>query len=78
MLQPTSISLLLSLVRALETPKIATSSATWSGDFDQSLPVEQPSTPAADGLSTMMPQQQRGFVALQALVQRGGLEEMRE
>lgn len=77
-LQPTSISLLLSLVRALETPKSTTSSANRSDDLDQSLPVEQPSAAAANGLSTMMPQQQRGFTALQALVQRGGLEEMRE
>ena len=73
-LQPTSISLLLSLVRSLAAGKTPTSSR--SDNLDQSLPVEQLSAAAAEGAASMMPQQQRGFAALQALVQRGGLEEM--
>lgn len=74
-LQPTSISLLLSLVRSLNARK-SVASMVESDGLNRSLPAEQPIAQA--GPATMMPQQQRGFAALQALVQRGGLEEMRK
>lgn len=78
-LQPTSISLLLSLVRSLDTGDSVINGGEDDAGLNQPRSLEQPSAAAGDsGASSMMPQQQRGFAALQALVQRGGLEDMRK
>jgi hypothetical protein len=91
-LQPTSMKMVLSIVSSLGSTGDAAAAAAaaaavgngagTAGALDRSLPVEVPAESAAAaanagaGPASMMPQQQRGFTALQALVQRGGLEEM--